>query len=241
MPAPLVSIIIPTKNAAQYIKSCLSSILNQTFTHFEIIVVDGSNDNTSALVYEFNDDRINLIPQQTQGIYAAMNEGIQKVKGEWLLFLGADDLLYDNDVLKDVFENSNYSADLILGKVENINRQTKKVRHIYSNSFDCGLYWRNTIHHQGVFYRKTIFLKHKYNEDLKILADYALNLDLLRNKITSVFVDRFISKSNADGLSKQYTNVLYQEELTIKKELLPTWAYLANLVWVRIKQLFKTL
>jgi putative colanic acid biosynthesis glycosyltransferase len=240
MPAPLVSIIIPTKNAAQYIKSCLSSILNQTFTHFEIIVVDGSNDNTSSLVYEFNDDRINLITQQSQGIYASMNEGIQKANGLWLLFLGADDLLYDNDVLKDVFENSNYSADLILGKVENINRQTKKVKHIYSNSFDCGLYWRNTIHHQGVFYRKSIFVKHKYNEDFKILSDYALNLDLLRSKTTSFFIDRFISKSNADGVSKRFTKELYQEELKLKKQHTPYWAYLLNCVWIPIKRLIKS-
>lgn len=238
--APFVSIIIPTKNAEKHIQTCIDSVLNQTYKHFEVIVIDASTDSTKNTIDAFNSNNISLHTSKSLGVYAAMNEGIDLAKGDWLLFLGADDLLYDKDVLKDIFEDTTYPTDLILGKVENINITDKRIKRIYKNTFDCGLFWRNNIHHQGAFYRKSIFLKHRYNEHLKILADYALNLDLLRNKTTSIFVDRFISKSNTDGISKQFTKALYQEELKIKKQHIPYWAYLVNCVWVPIKRMLKS-
>jgi glycosyltransferase involved in cell wall biosynthesis len=238
--APFVSIIIPTKNAEKHIQQCIDSILNQTFQNFEIIVVDASTDNTKNSIVAIGSDKISVHTSKTQGVYAAMNAGIDIAKGEWLLFLGADDKLYDNSVLSNIFENTSYPSDLILGKVENINATDKRIKRIYRNSFDCGLYWRNTMHHQGVFYRKRIFSKHRYSEDLKILADYALNLSLLNEKTRSVSVDRFIAKSNAGGISKQFTKALYQEELRMKKGRLPYWAYLLNCVWIPIKRLLKS-
>jgi putative colanic acid biosynthesis glycosyltransferase len=191
--APFVSIIIPTKNAEKHIQASIDSILNQTYKYFEVIIVDASTDNTKNIISAFNSSNIALYNSKSIGVYAAMNQGIEIAKGDWLLFLGADDLLYDKNVLKDIFEDTTYPTDLILGKVENINISDKLIKRIYTNNFDCGLYWRNTIHHQGIFYRKSIFIKHRYNEDFKILADYALNLELLRSKTTSFFIDRFIS------------------------------------------------
>jgi putative colanic acid biosynthesis glycosyltransferase len=238
--APFVSIIIPTKNAEKHIQASIDSILNQTYKYFEVIIVDASTDNTKNIISAFNSSNIALYNSKSIGVYAAMNQGIEIAKGDWLLFLGADDLLYDKNVLKDIFEDTTYPTDLILGKVENINISDKLIKRIYTNNFDCGLYWRNTIHHQGIFYRKSIFIKHRYNEDFKILADYALNLELLRSKTTSFFIDRFISKSNADGVSKRFTKELYQEELKLKKQHTPYWAYLLNCFWIPIKRLLKS-
>lgn len=88
----MISIIIPLYNKAASIVSTLYCILNQTFTDWEVVVVDdGSTDGSGELVDAINDSRIRLIRQQNRGVSAARNRGIQEAKGEFIAFLDADD------------------------------------------------------------------------------------------------------------------------------------------------------
>ena len=96
IPAKLVSIIIPSYNYSQYISDAINSILEQTYPHWEIIVVDdGSMDNTADVVARFTaqDSRIKYYYQQNQGLSAARNTGIYLSQGEYLQLLDADDYL----------------------------------------------------------------------------------------------------------------------------------------------------
>lgn len=89
---PKISIIIPVYNAHSYIRQCLNSLLNQTFTDFEIICVDdGSTDNSVEIIESFDDPRINIIKQENTGAGAARNVGMNAAKGEYLSVLDADD------------------------------------------------------------------------------------------------------------------------------------------------------
>jgi len=91
------SIVIPLYNKANYIENTLKSVLNQTFTDYEIIVInDGSTDNSIKKVQEFNDIRIQLYNQKNQGASVARNYGIEKAKYDYIAFLDADDLWMDN-------------------------------------------------------------------------------------------------------------------------------------------------
>lgn len=88
---PKVSVIIPTYNNAQYVTQAVESALNQTYTDYEIIVVDdGSTDNTRDLLDDYR-DRLNYIYQEHKGVSTARNLGIEKAKGELIAFLDADD------------------------------------------------------------------------------------------------------------------------------------------------------
>jgi glycosyltransferase involved in cell wall biosynthesis len=90
---PTVSVIIPAYNAASYIGETLNSVIHQTYTDFEILVVDdGSSDDTSSVVKAFDDDRIICIYQSNQGVSVARNTGIFQARGEYIAFLDADDL-----------------------------------------------------------------------------------------------------------------------------------------------------
>lgn len=91
-PNPLVSIVIPTFNAAQFIRETMQSVLAQTYQRYEIIVVDdGSTDNTKDILTEFK-SLICLFQQENRGPSAARNAGIKAAKGEYICFLDADDL-----------------------------------------------------------------------------------------------------------------------------------------------------
>lgn len=94
---PKVSVIIPTYNRAHFIAEAIQSVLDQTFTDFEIIVVDdGSTDNTKDVVDSFKDSRIKYIYQANQWVAAARNNGINASSGEYITFLDSDDVLMEN-------------------------------------------------------------------------------------------------------------------------------------------------
>jgi len=91
------SIIIPLYNKEKAIASTMSSVLNQTYRHFEIVVVDdGSKDKSSDIVNSFEDERIHYFRKDNGGVSSARNYGIQHASYEWLLFLDADDMLEVN-------------------------------------------------------------------------------------------------------------------------------------------------
>lgn len=90
--APLVSVIIPSYNCAQFLPQAVESVLNQTFLDYEIIVVDdGSTDGTSSIAQAFNDN-VHYVRQENRGNAAARNTGIAHARGQWLCFLDADGL-----------------------------------------------------------------------------------------------------------------------------------------------------
>jgi len=89
----MFSIVIPLYNKEQSVNNTLQSVLNQTFTEFEVVIVnDGSTDNSVEKVEAFNDPRIRLIHQANAGVSAARNKGIKEANYEWIAFLDADDL-----------------------------------------------------------------------------------------------------------------------------------------------------
>lgn len=90
----LVSVIIPAYNAEKFIKETIDSIKQQTYTSWEIIVVnDGSKDTTTAIVNKELSEKIQLVNQENAGVSAARNKGILSAKGEYLVFFDADDLM----------------------------------------------------------------------------------------------------------------------------------------------------
>lgn len=101
------SIIVPVYKVEKYINECVDSILSQTFSDFEIILVDdGSPDNCGKMCdeYALKDDRIKVIHKENGGLSDARNKGMEIAKGEYVLFLDSDDKLFDDFVLKNIFD-----------------------------------------------------------------------------------------------------------------------------------------
>ena len=91
--APLITVLMPVYNAAPFVAAAITSILEQTFTDFELIIVnDGSTDGSSAVISAFLDPRIRTITQVNQGISAALNTGLALARGEFIARQDADDL-----------------------------------------------------------------------------------------------------------------------------------------------------
>ena len=98
--APLVSVIMPAYNADKTIGRAIESVLNQTYSNIDLIIVnDGSTDKTSEVVRQYYDTRIVLINQPNKGLSGARNSGLEKVKGDYVAFIDSDDW-YENDYVE---------------------------------------------------------------------------------------------------------------------------------------------
>ena len=92
----MISVIVPVYNVEEYLEECLESIQNQTYTNFEVILVnDGSTDNSKEFCERYckQDTRFHLLNQENQGQSAARNHGVTASKGELITFVDSDDVL----------------------------------------------------------------------------------------------------------------------------------------------------
>ena len=97
------SVIVPVYNVEKYLKECVDSILKQTFTDFELILVDdGSTDNSPALCDEFakNDSRVKVIHNKNGGASVARNTGMKAAQGRYLINIDSDDYFLSDDVFE---------------------------------------------------------------------------------------------------------------------------------------------
>lgn len=220
MKAPFFSIIIPTYNNLRCLKKCLVSIKKQTFIDFDVWVIDNASSDGTYEFVESLGAPFNVISENDVGIYNAMNKGVINSSGEWLYFMGADDLLYDNDVLAKIANTRRSSEKVILGNVTfNSISNISKNLDIKRSKFSKMLWLKNTIHHQGTFYKRDIFKNNFYDESYSVLADYKLNLELFRKKIVSINANILIAHCGDQGISKKFKWSLYKEDIRLKTEV----------------------
>ena len=108
-----ISVILPVYNSQKFIKKSIDSVLNQTFSDFELIIVnDGSTDDTLSIINEFRDSRIKLINQSNQGPGAARNNALKLVDSDYIMFLDSDDW-YSEDALNVAYSQAcKFNTDL---------------------------------------------------------------------------------------------------------------------------------
>lgn len=112
---PFFSLLIASKNAEETINRCIDSIVKQTFSSFEIIVVDDSSDNTGTLLKERDDIRIHIFKQKTVGIMAAREELLALASGQFVLFVDSDDCLKVPTALQTIYDSiNNSSSDVVV-------------------------------------------------------------------------------------------------------------------------------
>ncbi|MCD8266102.1 MAG: glycosyltransferase [Prevotellaceae bacterium] len=129
MEQPLVSVIVPVFNAGKYLSQCVESVLGQTFTRWELLLVDdGSTDGSTEAcdAYALRDSRIRVWHKGNGGASSARNVGLDKARGEWIAFLDADDYLLPHSLKALVEEALRSGADLIAGKALSLNNGTLK-------------------------------------------------------------------------------------------------------------------
>ncbi|MBR1404381.1 MAG: glycosyltransferase [Treponema sp.] len=120
---PLVSVIVPVYKVEQYLHKCVDSVLNQTYTNLEIILVDdGSPDNCPAICDEYaaKDSRVRMIHKENGGLSDARNAGIKIANGEWILYVDSDDYIEPDSVERLLSCVKEAAIDVVVGVAKEI-------------------------------------------------------------------------------------------------------------------------
>jgi len=222
-----LSIITINKNNAGGLEKTIQSVVCQTYTDLEYIVIDGASGDESVEIIKKYADKINYwVSEPDTGIYNAMNKGICEAKGEYCLFLNSGDWLISSSTLDNVFkEISGNPSDIFYS--DRINTDNTIVRYPKSMTIDFLLERR--INHQNSLLRRSLFLKHGlYNENLKIASDweYFLN-EYWRYKSTFYHIETNISVFDIHGIGSQKSVERFAENTMVLKNV---FQELANII-----------
>lgn len=194
-----LSVITICYNEKEIRRTC-ESIINQTWQDFEWIVVDGgSTDETLDILNEYKDRIDILISEKDNGIYNAMNKGINLTKGEWINFMNGGDTFYDHLALENVFKDKEYDASVLYG---NLNLIPRNEIIKTADKIDLRFFGNSSVPHPSSFIKKSLFDKYgPYNENYKIVSDYEKFCIFFKNKETFLKVDHCIAHFDTKGIS----------------------------------------
>lgn len=207
-----ISIIIATYNSEKTIEACLSSIVSQRSDLVEIIIVDGgSNDRTVEIVKGFGSEIDYLISEEDEGIYDAWNKGIKASIGQWIMFVGSDDMLCSGVIEK--YESiipGSKNIDYISGKVQLVDENRKPIR-IIGERYNWSKFraFMNVAHVASLHSRRLYDEFGYYDTKYKICGDYEL---LLRpkNNLKCLFIDYVVSNMAIGGISYNSISALVE-------------------------------
>lgn len=196
----MVSVITVVWNGVKTIEETILSVLSQDYPDVEYVIIDGvSTDGTLEILAKYA-DKIKLISEPDKGIYDAMNKGILNAKGNWVYFMGCDDVFYDQSVLSKIFLRPGLDKyDFVYGSVQFLHSKLT-----YDGEFDHDKLCNRSICHQSVFYRKSVFDRYGYfSIDYKSASDYIFNLKAFCLDISKwLYVDEIVTIYNEKGLSQ---------------------------------------
>jgi glycosyltransferase involved in cell wall biosynthesis len=193
------SIITVCYNSEKTIERTITSLRNQTYQNFEYIIIDGGSTDSTLEIIKKNLDVVSiLVSEKDEGIYDAMNKGIDLASGEIIGIINSDDW-YENDTLENIFKISFGQTNLVihgLCRYFNDNEINQIIGYHHSN---LPLY---SISHPTCFVSKSLYVaKGKFDTEYKIAADYDLLLRFYLNKVTFIFVELVIANFQNGGAS----------------------------------------
>lgn len=200
-----VSIITSCFNSEKTIEDTIQSVLSQTYPNIEYIIIDGkSTDKTLEIVNNHRDKSTKVVSEKDNGIYDAMNKGIKLSTGDYILFLNAGDRLSDSICIEALMKSIDSKNALVYyTDVVWVDLNKKVIRAgLPDINYSSDLYFKN-FPHSGTIYRKSCFVDYGYfRDDLKILADYEMNLRLLiKHRVSYTILDTLLSFFYTGGIS----------------------------------------
>lgn len=224
---PLLSVITVVFNNEKDIERTMLSVLNQSYDGIEYLVIDGkSTDGTLEIVKKYRLRLAILISEKDAGIYDAMNKGLAKASGEYVVFMNSGDEFYEKDTVKTVFASAP-DADIYYGETEMIGQNLQSLgerRHKTPENFT----WRDfkygmSVSHQAIFIRRKLVENYDLKYQLSSDIDWILSAAKKAQKIVNVH--QYVAKYLVNGISKQKHLQSLQERFAIMRKhygLLPT-------------------
>lgn len=257
-----LSIITISYNNAADLEQTIKSVIEQTWTEFEYIVIDGGSSDGSVEIIEQHQSKMAFwVSEPDRGIYHAMNKGVDKATGDYLLMLNAGDYLCDKEVLRRAFATTNHDEDLLLGDVHRTaNGEIFQDSH-YTAPLTFSFFRKTSISHQGTFIKRSLHnTVGMYDENLRFASDWKFFLlAICKYNVSYKNLSFFVATCDCGGLTwnpknfpairkemqqvqqqyfpafiSDYANYEYMQSRTIKKQFSSIWPNFKYLVKKRI-------
>lgn len=244
MNKPLLSVITVVFNNEKDIERTMLSVLNQTYPNIEYLIIDGnSTDGTLEIIEKYRLGIAVFVSEKDAGIYNAMNKGLAKATGDYVIFMNSGDEFYEKDTVKTVFASAP-DADIYYGETEMIGQNLQSLgqrRHKTPKNFT----WRDfkygmSVSHQAIFIRRKLVENYDLKYQLSSDIDWILTAAKKARKIVNVH--QYVAKYLVGGISKKRHFQSLKERFAIMRKhygLLPTvfnhFVIAFNLGWYWLK------
>lgn len=220
-----VSFLISAYNSESTIRQCIESILLQSFSNFEVIIIDdGSTDATASIISNFLDSRIKYFYQQNSGISKALNFGLSLAQGKYIAKLDSDDLCFPNRILLQYNFLENNPEYIVCGSnaaIYSIDNHFlyNQVEPQYDHEIRVKIKHQNPFIHSSTFYRRDIALKVKYDEVIfHFFEDYLFFVNLIKfgksYNLQESLIKYYVSPFSVSS------NKLNRKQLSIRQNIL---------------------
>lgn len=199
-----ISVITINYNNRVGLERTMDSITNQTYPDLEYIVIDGgSSDGSKEVIQSRQKKLMYWVSEADSGIYNAMNKGIRKSTGDYLLFINSGDVLSERNVLEHLLENINEKFDLIYGDLKQIYANGKQEIIKMPDFVTVDTLVKATLCHPVTLIKRSLFDKFGlYDESLKIVADWAFFLKIFSfGSIHQIHKAIIVTDFMMDGIS----------------------------------------
>lgn len=220
---PKLSIITVNLNNLTGLQKTMESVFEQTFNDYEYIIIDGGSTDGSKEYIQQHDAKLTYWTSESDaGMYDAMNKGIQKAKGEYLMFLNGGDFIVHEHILANSVEfmRENPEADIYYGNME-VQRGTENVSIVHPPILTLEFLARSTINHQAAFIKKSVFTGlGLYDLNYRYAADHAFFMKALVNGMAFRHIPFDITYFELDGVSsRDWEDYASEMELAREKEI----------------------
>ncbi len=235
----LISVIVPVYNAEKYLRECIESILSQTYTHFELLLInDGSKDSSPQVCNEYasRDERIRVFHQENAGVSAARNKGLDNAQGEYICFVDADDTVNEDfislmsaamkekiDIVhcgRTKFNKDEKRKQEYTGKIIILNQIESKKKFLDGRAF-LGSVWAKLFKTKIIKKHNLRFKEYSYAEDQLFVYEYLSFIILLCNIKEKLYNyrDNEDSAMNMDRKNKSFNYEHYKDSLSVFRQI----------------------
>ena len=228
MNAPVVTVLMPVYNGEKYLTEAIDSILNQTFTDFEFLIInDGSTDNSETIILSYDDSRIRYEKNETNlKLITTLNKGIELCKGKYIVRMDADDISALDRIEKQVeFMEKHPDVGLCGTWFERFDKTGKKGAAKYAPDHDVICYkhlYQLHLSHGTAIFRKSILdkLNFRFDKEYAHAEDYDLFTRMaLETKLANLPFVGYAVRHHQNEVSVKFGNIQRANSLRVRKRL----------------------
>lgn len=218
-----LSIITINYNNREGLIRTIESVESQTWHDFEWIIIDGgSTDGSKELIEEHASSFAYWVSEPDKGIYNAMNKGIRHAQGEWLQFLNSGDWLCEPNTLKNAFDKP-FSGDIVYGNVVLIDSEGMRHPCEFIQPISLSFFFVDNINHQSTFIRRELFSTGLYDENYRIVSDWAKWIEWLMEGRRFEHLPLFVCNFDLTGIGNKEKDLHDSEMNLVFNNLIPSY------------------